>query len=162
MGLFGKRRSRTVVGVISDTHGPLTEEAAEALVGVDHIICAGDLMSPEVLPALQRIARRVTAVRGNMDGREPTRSLPWTAVAEVGGAALYVLHDLADLDLDPRAAGFAAVIHGHTHRAEIEWRDNVLYLNPGSAGAPRSLRPATIAKILVEGETLVPEILELP
>lgn len=150
------------MGVISDTHGPLTEEAAAALAGVDHIICAGDLMSPEVLPALQRIARRVTAVRGNMDGREPFRSLPWTAMAEIGGAAFYVLHDVADLDLDPRAAGFAAVVHGHTHRAEIEWQGGVLYLNPGSAGPRRSLRPATIARVVIERETLVPEIVELP
>lgn len=162
MGWFRRRHGQTVVGVISDTHGPLSGAAADALKGCDHIICAGDIMSPEVMPALNRIARRVTAVRGNMDGREPTRSLPWTAVVEAGGASLYVMHDVGDLDLDPKAAGFAAVIHGHTHRADIEWRDGVLFLNPGSAGEPRSLRPATIARIVIENGALTPEIVELP
>jgi putative phosphoesterase len=162
VGLFGKRRSRALVGVVSDTHGPLTSAAAAALAGVDHIVCAGDSMSGEVLPALERIATRVTAVRGNMDERGPVRSLPWTAIAEVGGSLLFVLHDLSGLDLDPRAAGFAAVIHGHTHRAEIEWRDGVLFLNPGSAGEPRSLRPSTIARLSIENGRLEPEIVELP
>jgi len=161
MGWFRKRYGQTVVGVISDTHGPLTPAAAGALDGCDHIICAGDIMSPEVMPALNELANRVTAVRGNMDGREPTRSLPWTAVAEAGGVSFYVLHDLGDLDLDPEAAGFAAVIHGHTHRAEIEWNAGVLILNPGSAGEPRSLRPATVARIVVEEGKLTPEIVEL-
>jgi len=158
---FRKRHGRTVVGVIADTHGPLTEAAGRALRGCDHIVCAGDILSPEVLPALNALAGRVTAVRGNMDGREPTRSLPWTAVVEVGGVALYLLHDVGDLDLDPEAAGFAAVIHGHTHRADIEWRGGVLFLNPGSAGEPRSLRPATVARILIEGGALTAEIVEL-
>jgi putative phosphoesterase len=162
VGLFGKRKSRAVVGVISDTHGPLTTAAAAALAGVDHIVSAGDSMSGEVIPALERIARRVTAVRGNMDELEPVRSLPWTAIAEVGGSLLFVLHDVGDLDLDPRAAGFSAVIHGHTHRAEIEWRDGVLFLNPGSAGEPRSLRPATIARLVIADGELDPEIVELP
>jgi putative phosphoesterase len=161
MGWFRRRFGQAVVGVISDTHGRLTRAAAEALEGCDHIICAGDILSPEVMPALNAIARRVTAVRGNMDGREPTRSLPWTAVAEVGELSFYVLHDLSDLDLDPRAAGFAAVIHGHTHRADIDWQDGVLFLNPGSAGQPRSIRPASVARIMIEGERLDPQIVEL-
>jgi putative phosphoesterase len=159
--LFKKRSSRIVIGVISDTHGPLSAAAAAALAGVDQIVCAGDSMSAEVLPALKRIAGNVTAVRGNMDELEPLRSLPWTAVVRAGGVRLFVLHDLGGLDLDPRAAGMAAVIHGHTHRAEIDWRDGVLYLNPGSAGEPRSYRPATVARLTVDNGEVSAEIVEL-
>ena len=54
-----------------------------------------------------------------------------------GGARIYVRHDLAELDLDPAAAGFAVVVHGHTHRPEIVRRGGVLYVNPGSPARPR-------------------------
>lgn len=145
---MGSRR-RFVIGVISDTHGPLTAAAADALQGVDHIVCAGDVLSPEVLPALRRIAH-VTAVRGNMDRRDSVGDLPATAVASVGGVQLYVIHDRYAIDLDPAAAGFQVVIHGHTHRPEIDFVGDVLYVNPGSAGAPRTHTGPTVAKIVVE------------
>ncbi len=154
--------ARVIVGIISDTHGPLTEEAAAALQGVDHIVHAGDVVDPGALVALRFIAP-TTAVRGNMDGYPLAKefNLPRTAVAEVGGVSLFVLHDLTHLDLDPRAAGFAAVIHGHLHRADIEWKDGVLYLNPGSAGPPRSSRPPTVARLVIEDGRLEPEIVTL-
>lgn len=151
---------RFVIGVISDTHGPLPRAAADALAGVDHIVCAGDVLSPEVLPALRRIAP-VTAVRGNMDRRDSVGDLPDTAVASVGGVQLYVIHDRYRLDLDPTTAGFAAVIHGHTHRPEVDWIGDVLYLNPGSAGAPRTHTGPTIAKIVIEDGRARAEIVAL-
>jgi len=151
---------RVVVGVISDTHGPLPAAAAKALAGVDHIVCAGDIMSPEVLPALRRIAP-VTAVRGNMDRRDSVGELPSTAVASVGGIRLYVIHDRYQLDLDPGAAGIHAVISGHTHRPEVDYQGDVLYLNPGSAGAPRTRTGPTVAKIVVEEGKARAEIVKL-
>lgn len=155
------RSKQTVLGVISDTHGPLPTGAARALAGADHIICAGDIMTDQVLPALHRIAPAVTAVRGNMDAHQPTRTLPLTEVADVGGVLVYVLHDLNRLDLDPAAAGFAAVVHGHTHRASIQFDDGVLYLNPGTAGDPRHGRAATVARVVIQDGRLTPEIVEI-
>ncbi len=94
-----------LIGVISDTHGLLRPEALEALAGAKLLIHAGDIGSPDILPALARLAP-VEAVRGNVDTEAWARSIPETAVVEIQGRTLYVLHDLKQLDLDPRAAGF--------------------------------------------------------
>ena len=150
----------TVLGVISDTHGPLTDEAAAALQGVDHIICAGDIVSDEMLPTLEAIAP-VTAVRGNMDGCGAPSSLPRTAWVEIAGVAVYVLHDLNQLDLDPAAANIKMVIHGHTHRQSLEMRQDVLYLNPGSAAFPRGPMSSSIARVSVVDGRVFPEIIPL-
>jgi putative phosphoesterase len=154
--------SRIVVGVISDTHGPLSAEAARALDGVDRILHAGDVMDPTAVLDLQRIAP-TTAVKGNMDGYEVSKALDLspTALVEIGGVFFYVLHDVDYLDLDPVAAGVGAVIHGHLHRAVVAWRDGVLYLNPGSAGPPRSGRPPTVALVTIDNGRLTPQIIEL-
>src|SRR5262249_49935605 len=151
---------RMTIGVISDTHGLLRPEATEALQGSELIVHAGDVGSAEVLERLRAIAPTV-AVRGNIDGGAWAAALPVTDVVEVGQLHLYVLHELSGLDLDPKAAGFAAVISGHTHRPRAEVRDGVLYFNPGSA-APRrfSLRFA-VAKFQLVGDSLSHEILEL-
>jgi putative phosphoesterase len=114
-----------------------------------------------VLDALRAIAPTV-AVRGNNDQGAWARALPETDVLEVGELLLYVLHDLAELDLDPRAAGFAAVISGHSHRPRAEERDGVLYLNPGSAGPRRFSLPVAVGRLQVVGRRLSPEIVELP
>src|SRR5437588_748786 len=110
------------IGVISDTHGLVRPEALRALAGADLIVHAGDVGAPEVLEALRAVAP-VVAVRGNNDRGRWARALAETEVVERAGRALYVLHDLHELDLDPRAAGFDAVIAGHSHRPRVERRD---------------------------------------
>jgi len=148
------------IGVISDTHGWLRSEASEALSGSELILHAGDLGAPEVLHQLRRIAP-VVAVRGNVDVETWAKGLHAAEVAECDGKNLYILHRLADLDLKPEAAGVAAVIFGHSHQPAIEWRNGVLYFNPGSAGPRRFSLPVTLGKIeIVDGE-LRPEIIQL-
>jgi putative phosphoesterase len=137
------------VGVISDTHGLLRPEAVAALTGVERIIHAGDIGERAVLDALARLAP-VTAVRGNNDRGGWARDIPETEVVEIAGLALYVLHDLHELDLDPRAAGFAAVIAGHSHQPRQEERDGVLYFNPGSAGPRRFRLPVSLGRLRIE------------
>jgi putative phosphoesterase len=148
------------VGVISDTHGLLRPEALAALAGVERIVHAGDIGAPEVLTALGQIAP-VTAVRGNNDRDRWAAAIPETDVLEIGDISLYVLHDLHELDLDPRAAGFAAVIAGHSHQPRIEERDGVLYLNPGSAGPRRFKLPISLARLTVAGSRLRAELVTL-
>ena len=94
-----------IVGLISDTHGLLRPEALRALEGSDLIIHAGDVGKPEILDELRALAP-VVAVRGNVDRDEWASALPLTAAAEAGGAVIYVLHDIQQLDLDPASAGF--------------------------------------------------------
>jgi putative phosphoesterase len=148
------------VGVISDTHGLLRPEAVAALHGVERIVHAGDIGSADVLIALERIAP-VSAVRGNNDRDAWAAEIPATEVVEVGQVSLYVLHDLHELELDPRAAGFAAVIAGHSHQPRLEERDGVLYLNPGSAGPRRFKLPISLARLTVSGSRVRAELLTL-
>jgi putative phosphoesterase len=133
-------RRSILIGVISDTHGLLRPEAIEALRGAAHIIHAGDIGSPEILIELSAIAP-LTAIRGNIDKGAWARKLPETEVLDVAGVSIYVLHNLEQLDLKPKAAGFSVVISGHSHVPKQETRDGVLYFNPGSAGPRRFKSP---------------------
>ena len=148
------------VGVISDTHGVLRPEAVAALHASEIIIHAGDVGDPRILERLNAIAP-TRAVRGNVDTGGWAKALPATEVVEVGGLLIYVLHNLADLDVDPKAAGLAAVISGHTHRPHADVRDDVLYLNPGSAGPRRFTLPIAVARLRVTDARLSHEIVEL-
>jgi len=136
----------TILGLISDTHGLLREEALHALRGSDLILHAGDVGAPEILEALKTIAP-VIAVRGNVDTGEWTQGLPLTEVIAAGSAMIYMLHILQDMDLNPRVAGFHIVVSGHSHKPGQTEKDGVLYINPGSAGPSRFYLPVTIARL---------------
>jgi putative phosphoesterase len=153
-------KAALVIGVISDTHGLLRPEAVGALRGSDRIIHAGDVGSQEILDELRAIAP-LTAVRGNIDKSASARKLPESEVLEVGGVSIYVLHDLAQLDLKPEAAGFSAVVTGHSHVPKQEARNGVLYFNPGSAGPRRFKLPVSVGLLFVENGKVRSEILPL-
>jgi len=149
-----------VLGVISDTHGLLRPEAAVALAGVDCILHAGDVGAPEVLAELAKIAP-VTAIRGNVDHGDWARVLPETEVLEVEGVSIFLLHDLAKLDLKPEAAGMRAVVYGHSHTPKMEERNGVLYFNPGSAGPRRFHLPVSAGKLRIHDGHIAGQLLEL-
>lgn len=150
-----------IVGVISDTHGLLRPQALTALEGADLIVHAGDIGPPDILARLRMIAPTF-AVRGNVDTSPWGRSLPASEVVEAAGRLLYVVHDRADLDVNPRAGGFAAVIFGHSHRPEAVEHDGVLFLNPGSAGPRRFSLPISLAILEVTAGALTWRFVELP
>lgn len=152
--------SKINLGIISDTHGLLRPEAVAALRGSDLIIHAGDVGNAAVLKGLADVAPTV-AIRGNVDTGTWAMRLPLTAVVEVGELTFYVLHNIAELDLDPPTSGFAAVVFGHSHRPSINTRDGVLYLNPGAAGPRRFTLPVTVARVAISGRELTPQIVEL-
>jgi uncharacterized protein len=153
-------KTPTLIGVISDTHGLLRSGTLAALRGSEHIIHAGDVGAPEILDELRTIAP-VTAIRGNIDKGAWARRLPETEVVEVGGISIYVLHDLAQLDLKPEAAGFRVVIYGHSHVPKQEMRGGVLYFNPGSAGPRRFKLPVTVGRLILEGGSVRAEIVNI-
>ena len=155
-----KRTFDYKIGVISDTHGLVRKSVLKSFKGVDLIVHAGDVGEPKILDTLQTVAK-VHPVRGNVDGGKWTNNLPLTEVVEVGQVYLYVLHDLGSLELDPAAAGFNAVISGHSHIPMIEKRDDILYLNPGSAGPKRFDYPISIAFLYIKGTSIEAEIVEL-
>jgi putative phosphoesterase len=148
------------IGLISDTHGLLREEALEALRAAELILHAGDVGKPEILQELRKIAP-VVAVRGNVDKGSWAEALPETAVAQAGSVLIYVLHDVKALDLNPAAAGFRVVVSGHSHKPGKSERDGVLYINPGSAGPRRFQLPVSLAWLDVGTAPYKVEFLEL-
>jgi uncharacterized protein len=150
------------IGVVSDTHGVLRPEVLPALSGVDHILHLGDVGNKTILDSLAKIAP-VNAIRGNIDRTGPCSRLPETEVFLFEEHYLYLLHDLNTLRLDPAAARFSAVLHGHSHKPHMESRRGVLYFNPGSCGPRRFELPVTIGMLTVEAESEVrAKIVHLP
>jgi putative phosphoesterase len=149
-----------IVGVISDTHGLLRPQAIAALQGCDLIIHAGDVGNPDVIKELSDIAP-TRVMRGNVDKGDWAAMLPMFDLVDVGERLLYVLHEISQLDIEPAAAGFAAVVFGHSHQPVIEMREGVLFLNPGSAGPRRFKLPITVTRVGISGARMRPEIVEL-
>ena len=148
------------IGLISDTHNLLRAEAVQALAGASRIIHAGDICGPDILHGLGRIAP-VSAVRGNNDHGAWAHALPHTTVIQAQEVSILVVHDLATLDVDPKAAGVRVVIAGHSHRPSLEERDGVLYVNPGSAGPRRFRLPVCVAELRIHGREVQASLSEL-
>lgn len=150
------------IAVVSDTHGLLRPELPPMLAGAEHILHLGDVGDPAILTRLREIAP-VTAIRGNVDTSGACAELPETEVVTLGGRDLYLLHNVQDLDLDPAAAGFAAVLFGHSHKPEIRQHKGVLYFNPGSCGPRRFQLPVSFGWLVIATDgALIPEIIDLP
>lgn len=149
------------LGVISDTHGYLPLRALGVFQGVDVILHAGDIGSQEILRTLAQVAP-VLAVRGNMDGGPWANLLAEKESIRVGDALIHLIHDLLRLRPDAAGNGCLAVVTGHTHRPSVETRHGVLYVNPGSAGAPRHGEHPCVAVIRVVGTTAQAELIPLP
>jgi len=147
------------IGLISDTHGVLRPEALRYLLGSTHIIHGGDIGDPAILDALRELAP-VTAVRGNNDRERWAAPVPHTAVVKIGGVAIYVLHNLAELDIDP-AGKYDVVVSGHSHKPKVEERGGVLYVNPGSAGPRRFSLPIALGELEISGKKVRARIKEL-
>jgi uncharacterized protein len=139
-----------LIGVISDTHGRITEDLAEALDGVDLIIHAGDIDDGASLESLKAIAP-VVAVRGNMDRGEWSNGLLKSELVEIGDVILYVIHNLEEMDIEPESINVRAVISGHTHRSSLKRQGPVLFVNPGSATHPRDRKPPSVVMMRISG-----------
>ncbi len=148
------------IGLISDTHGLLRPEAVAFLRGSDVIIHGGDIGHAGVLEELASLAP-VTAVRSNNDSGPWAESVPETEVLQVGEVFIFVLHNIAELDLDPAAAGFRVVVSGHSHKPSVQERDGVLYVNPGSSGPRRFKLPVAVAELVIVGKSVQARVVEL-
>lgn len=148
------------IGLISDTHGLLRPEAMAFLRGSAFIIHAGDIGQARVLDELATLAP-VTAVRGNNDKGAWAEAIAETEVLQVGEVCICVVHDLAELALDPAASGFRVVVCGHSHKPSVKEREGVLYVNPGSAGPRRFKLPVAVAELRVAGAAVRAQIIEL-
>jgi putative phosphoesterase len=156
MSTAGKLR----VALLSDTHGLMRAEARAFAVGADYIIHGGDIGSAQILEELAAIAPLI-AVRGNNDKQAWAAHLPEAEMIRVGGAFVYVIHDVAQLDIEPRAAGVQVIVSGHSHRPQVLVRDGVLFVNPGSCGPRRFNLPISIGELYVEGTEVSARTIEL-
>jgi uncharacterized protein len=138
------------IGLISDTHGLLRPQACAALAGVAHILHAGDIGKAEVLEQLEKIAP-VSAIRGNNDIAAWAAAIPETLTIELGGVRIHMLHDVKELALDPVAERIGLVIAGHSHKPSVHGRNDVLFVNPGSAGPRRFSLPVSVALLDIAG-----------
>jgi putative phosphoesterase len=148
------------IGIISDTHGLVRQEAIESLKGCELVIHAGDVGKPEVIHSLEEIAP-VIAVRGNVDKGDWANTLPKTQVVEVSNIFIYVIHHIGELDLNPKAAGFNIVIYGHSHKPKKEIVDGIIYINPGSAGPRRFNLPISLALMRIGRNAIDVNFVEL-
>jgi len=129
------------------------------LRGADRIIHAGDIGKPEILDELGALAP-LTAVRGNNDRGRWAAQVPESAVVRIGKVAIYVLHNLAELDIDP-VGKYKVVVSGHSHKPIVKERDGVLYVNPGSAGPRRFTLPVAVGELKISGDKVRARIHEL-
>jgi uncharacterized protein len=149
------------IGLISDTHNLLRDEARRALAGVDHVLHAGDICTRAVLDQLEAIAP-LSAVRGNNDQGAWANALPETVIVPIAGVRILIVHDLATLAIDPPAEAIDVVVSGHSHRPRVEKRDSVLYVNPGSAGPRRFRLPVSVGFLDIGADGIDAQLLELP
>lgn len=147
------------IGLISDTHGLLRPQAMAFLAGSDHIVHAGDIGDPRILDELRALAP-LTAVRGNNDHGAWAERLREAESLRLGEIVLHVLHDLADLAIDPAADGVQVVVSGHSHQPRVSRRDGVLYVNPGSAGPRRFRLPIAAAELQIRGWETIARVCE--
>ena len=147
------------IGLISDTHGLLRPEVLDFLRGSDHILHAGDICTPDILEQLAAIAP-VTAVRGNNDRGAWADAIAASEIVRFEDVWVHMLHDIADLDLDPAGAGIQVVVCGHSHKPRVEQRHGVLEVNPGSAGPRRFKLPIAAGELHVDGAQVSARIAE--
>ena len=123
------------LGLISDTHGWLDPRALFALAAempLAGIVHAGDIGDIGIIDDLEMLAPPVTAVLGNCDyGQVPGMPTEQIARVTIAGRTVLVIHDFGDLG--PIPDDVDVVVRGHSHSPSVQWRDDVLVVNPGSA-----------------------------
>jgi putative phosphoesterase len=129
--------------VISDTHTDsidnLQRQVLDELSGADMIIHAGDFTGKRLLDALRKLCP-FKGVYGNIDGPEIRKELPEIDTVQVENFKFGLNHPAEggspltlEQRLRPKFPEVQAIIHGHSHRTKNDFRDGVLWFNPGSA-----------------------------
>jgi len=149
------------IAVLSDTHVPfaakdLPKDVYKKLKGADAIIHAGDFQAAAMIDMLQSIAP-FYGVCGNMDGADIRQLLPARRIMEIGGFALGVMHGWGSpAGIEERVlAAFKddridVLVYGHSHRALLENRENILIFNPGSPTDSRFAQFQSMGILTVE------------
>jgi len=181
------------IGLISDTHSAgsgrdLPAAVFDALAGCDLLLHCGDLECIGVLDYLEEMAP-VLAVRGYEDPVEPGERLARVSrIVDVNGVRIGMVHDIQWppplIATTPDGTGLVwpdsglgallkrkfggevdVVVFGDTHEEMVEWRDGVLFVNPGSPTYPgRRHTPGslgTVAILDIQDGEITPRIVDL-
>lgn len=153
------------VAVVSDTHSPrfwkaMPAAVAEQLNGVDVILHAGDVCTPDVLDELATYAP-VHVVLGNNDGPDVAAwGAPETIEIELEGVRVAMIHDSGTKDgraarMRRRFPDADLVVFGHSH---IPWdteRDGQRLFNPGSPTDKRRQPHGTMGRLAIDSGTIL-------
>jgi putative phosphoesterase len=169
------------IGVVSDTHGYFDPRLHNVLAGVETILHAGDVDSPDILEELELIAP-VYAVRGNVDGNE--LGLPLTRTFHFENIQIEMQHILpaqpSDLEawcdkaceekpipkrrielLNNFDLATRVVIFGHSHQPCLITMAQKLFFNPGSAGKRRFSLPRCCGLLEISAHEIEGSLLSL-
>jgi putative phosphoesterase len=134
------------IGIMSDTHDRL--DAVEKAIdffnreGVEHVLHAGDLVSPFVAPKFAKLKAKLHYVWGNNEGDKEFIRVKFGeigitpignfAALELGGRKIALLHGTHEEIVGAllRSGAYDVVVRGHNHRAEIR-EGKTLLVNPG-------------------------------
>ena len=147
------------LAILSDTHGLLRPEIIEKLHGCAAILHGGDINKQSILDELNKIAP-VYVVRGNND-KEWAENIPETLDFTLYGVRFFMVHNKKKIPKD--TAGIDIIIYGHSHKYEEKYKNDQLFINPGSCGPRRFTQPVTMAMLEInEDYSFHIEKIEIP
>jgi putative phosphoesterase len=146
MCYYGGQRFKMIIGAMSDTHDRL--DAVEKAIsffnseGVTHVLHAGDLVSPFVVPLFSMLRAKLHYVWGNNEGDHGYIKVRFADIGvsplgrfaelELGGRKVALLHGTHEETVASlvKSGAYDLIVRGHTHRAEIIGC-RPLVVNPG-------------------------------
>lgn len=133
--------------IISDTHG--NAHAIERIIKKhhndhQHVFHCGD----SELSSHDPVLKNIHIVRGNCDY---DANLPNERLIEIEQTRIYITHghlygvksSLTRLHEKAQSMNANVVLYGHSHIANAEIMDDILYVNPGSIAYPRGSKNPT-------------------
>ena len=136
------------IGIISDTHGLLRKEVENQLKDCDLIVHCGDIGKQEVIDKLSELGK-VELIKGNVDKDIDISLAPKDKIIEVMNKRIYLIHNIAELDIDLHKENIDIVMYGHSYKSKIYDEEGILYINPGSVGPRRFKLPTTMMKLTI-------------
>ena len=146
--------------VISDSHtdsiDSLPRQVLDEMSGADMMIHAGDFTGKRLVDELREIGP-FRGVYGTIDGPDVRKELPAIDVVQAGDFKIDVNHraeggspHTLEQRLRPKFSGVQAIIHGHSHKTKNDFRDGVLWFNPGSATGTFPARQKTYGILTID------------
>ena len=139
-----KMGNSSLIGIISDTHDnrPLIRKAVKILTKrkIDHLIHAGDFISPFTAADFSGLSCPFTGVFGNNDGERLGIAKAYLSLGNVHSVStelnicerkIYIRHEPDAVEVIAKSQEYDVVVYGHTHKIDIRKIGKSLLINPG-------------------------------